>query len=179
MKVMFKNSVYSLQDKDSKLTGAKNKNEAQIKTKKDIVQEAFKKIQEQANRCGFKSEEEKARYEAKINEKIRLGEKLSQNEMNYLQRTNPSLYTRIKRIQMQRELLEKRLNQCKSKKEVEEVYNQAIATIHKKDPDKALVIKAYDNVTKEFKSTSEYRSLPWEVKDKEHTKAYKSINVKC
>lgn len=169
---MLKNNIYSFYDKNINITIEKTKNDVYQKNKKDIVKEAFEKMQEEIKMCGFKSEEEKARYEAKINEKIRLGEKLSPAEMNYIQRTNPSLYMRVKRIQMQRELLEKKLKQCKSKEEVEEVYNQAIASIDKKDPDRVLVAKNYENATKEFKKTREYQSLPRTIKDNEYKKVF-------
>ena len=170
MRVMLKNSLYSFYDKNINVNAGKAKDVACHKNKKDVVKEALEKMQEEFRMCGFKSEEEKARYEAKINEKIRLGEKLSPAEMNYIQRTNPSLYMRVKRIQMQRELLEKKLKQCRSKEEVEEAYNQAIASIDKKDPDRALVVKAYENVTKEFKSTRQYKLLPRTRKDDDSNK---------
>lgn len=94
-----------------------NKTEQNSKDQAKSTLEMFREAMEGTN---FKSEEEKVAYEAKLNEKIKRGDKLSQREMSYLQRTNPIMYFRIKRVQVQRELLEKRLKQCRSKKEVEE-----------------------------------------------------------
>lgn len=115
----------------------------------------------------FKTEEEKKYYDSKLNDKIKSGSKLSPSEMNYIRRTNPIMYMHIKRVQMKREILEKKLKNCKSKKEVNEVYTQAIAGINKKDPDKQALLSAYNNVAKELKKTWLYMSLPQEVKEKE------------
>ena len=166
----------------------KNTTEAE-NVRKDILKEATQKMKEAIENYGFKTEEDKMKYEKELNEKIETGAELSPSEMNYLQRTNPMMYTRIKRIQMQRQMLKDRLKQCRSKKEVEETYSQAIVSIGKKDPDKGLLIKAYDNVTSEFKKTNQYKQLPQDKEDKKDRKnrlgshledeTKPTFNVKC
>ena len=162
MRVTMKNHVYDLYNKKSNIEHEDGN--------KDIEKNSWEKIKEALEGTDFKTEEEKTRYENKLSQKIKLGEKLTPSEMSYIQRTNPVMYMRIKRIQMQRELLENKLKRCRSKKEVEAAYNEAISTIHKKDPDKHLLVNAYNNVTKEFKSSREYRALPEDIKDKKDEK---------
>ncbi|SNR87578.1 hypothetical protein SAMN05446037_1001171 [Anaerovirgula multivorans] len=157
-----RNVIRDLYNKESKVSYEESK--------KDMFKKNLEKIKQVLEGTNFKTEEEKSRYENKLNEKIKSGEKLSQSEMSYIQRTNPIMYMRIKRVQMQREMLERKLKQCKSKKEVAEAHNQAISMIHEKDPDKQLLVSAYNNVTKEFKNTREYRSLPLDIKDKKNGK---------
>lgn len=140
------------------------------KSIEEIIKTTFESIKKTIEGTNFKTEEERERYEKRISEKVKLGEKLTQGEMSYIQRTNPIMYIRIKRIQMQREALERRLKRCRSKKEVEQAYNEAVSMIHKKDPDKQLLVSAYNNVTKEFKNTREYKALPLEREDNENKK---------
>ncbi len=155
--ITLKNALNNLYYKETP-----NKTEQSSKDQAKSTLEMFREAMEGTN---FKSEEEKMAYEAKLNEKIKRGDKLSEREMSYLQRTNPIMYFRVKRVQVQRELLETRLKQCRSKKEVEEAYHQATSMIHSKDPDKQLLVKAYDNVTREFKKTREYQALPNDIKE--------------
>jgi len=138
-----------------------------INKEKSLKQVALEKIKEAMKPESSMTEEEKKVYENKINRKIRDGNKLTQSEMDYIRRTNPTMYIHIKRVQMKREMLEKKFKHCKSKKEVDEAYRQAISGIGKKDPDKQALISAYDNVTAEFKKSSQYKSLPDEVKKEE------------
>ena len=170
MNVILKSISYDLYNKENKVIGKENKIKAES-SKKDVLKDTVEKMKQALEKNGFKTEEDKKKFESKLNEKIKSGARLSQKEMDYLRRTNPTMYTRVKRVQMQREMLESRLKQCKSKKEVEETYNQAMAGIHKKDPDKELVMSAYNNVTKEFKSTREYKELPPDIEDKKKGKS--------
>lgn len=163
MKVTLENTIFNLYSK----TIEKNNEDS----KEDIWRTNIEQIKKSLEGTNFKTEEEKNRYESKLNEKIKSGAKLSPSEMSYLQRSNPIMYMRVKRVQMQREMLENKMKRCKSKKEVEEAYNQAMCSIHEKDPDKQLLASAYNNVTKEFKKTREYKSLPWDVKDKNNEKS--------
>ena len=106
-------------------------------------------------------------YGDRINNKVATGAKLTPDEMNYIRKTNPTLYMRVLRVQIQREVLERKLKQCKSKKEVENVYSLALAGISRKDPDGPALIKAYDNTKAEFKKTSQYKALPMDDKNKD------------
>lgn len=134
------------------------------KTVQQLVLEKIKEVMEPESTM---TEEDSTAYDNKINQKIKAGGKLTQSEMNYIRKKDPIMYAHVLRVQMQREMLEKKLKHCKSKKEVEEAYSQAIAGISKKDPDKQALISAYFDVTVEFKKTSKYKSLPDEVKKEE------------
>lgn len=144
-----------------------------LQTKNEMIKEAIEGIY-------FKSEEEKKSYEQKIDRKIKDGAKLSQSEMNYIRRTNPTMYMRILRVQMQRENLGNKLKRCKSKKEVQNVYCQAMSSISKEDPDKTALVSAYNNVTNEFKKSKEYKALPRVIKkEEEKTKNEKNQKQKA
>ncbi|SET00236.1 hypothetical protein SAMN05660297_01161 [Natronincola peptidivorans] len=162
MSMMIKKFTHDAHYKETKV--------AYEKSKEEILKTAFVSIKETIEGTNFKREEERENYEKRISEKVKLGEKLTQEEMSYIQRTNPIMYMRVKRIQMQREALERRLKRCRSKKEVEQAYNEAISMIHKKDPDKQVLVSAYNNVMKEVKNTREYKVFPLERKDKENEK---------
>ncbi|QUH25221.1 hypothetical protein [Serpentinicella alkaliphila] len=157
-----------------KISNDANYNETMVpyeKNKEAILKTTFESIKKTIEGSNFKTKEEKESYEKRIGEKVKLGEKLTKEEMSYIQRTNPIMYMRIKRIQMNREALENKLKRCRSKKEVEQAYNETISMIHKKDPDKQLLISAYNNVMKEFKNKGEYKALPLDIKDKENKKS--------
>ena len=123
-------------------------------------QELFDKVKEAFTPESKMTDEEKSAYDKKVYGKFKMGKKLTQKELDYIRRTNPQMYMHVKRVQMQRDLLDKKLHNCRSKKEVEEVYNQTVASISKKDPDKEALISAYQDVTTEFKKTSKYKRLP-------------------
>jgi hypothetical protein len=106
------------------------------------------------------SDKEKTDYEERISQKIKNGEKLSGEEMRYIQLKNPDLYAMVLRIQMQRQALENKLKNCRSKEEVKEAYEFSVSHIAKDDPAREPLQAAYNNVTKEFKKTSQYRNLP-------------------
>lgn len=116
------------------------------------------------------TEEEKKAYDSKVNEKIKNGDKLTASEMEYIRRTNPALYQHVKRIQFKRDMLDKKLKNCKSKKEVSEVSNEAFLSIDKKDPDRGPIMTAYNNVIKEFKKSTAYSKLPMETKEEQDKK---------
>jgi hypothetical protein len=144
--------------------GVNNKSE-----EKSPRETAFEKIKAMMQPESRMTEEQKKAYEDKIYQKARNGEKLTPSELEYIRRTNPEMYIRIKRVQMQREMLERKLKNCKSKKEVEEVYMQSMSSIGKKDPDREMLYRAYQKVTMDFKKTLKYKSLP-EVEEDEKEK---------
>lgn len=137
------------------------------KTEKSVRQEVNEKIKEALDPTGGMTDEEKQAYQEKIDQKIKNGDKLSASEMRYIQVTSPEMYIRIKRVQMKREMLEKKLENCKSKKEVDEAYTMALSHINKDDPDREALLSAYENVTKEFKKSDKYKVLPEKVKENE------------
>jgi hypothetical protein len=143
---------------NSHTANGKDTKEAKMKTNAEHIKEML-------DNTRFLSEDEKQAYDAKINEKIKNGDKLTPSEMEYIRRTNPALYQKIKRIQFKREMLEKKLKNCKSKKEVTEVSSEAFLSIDKKDPDRSPLIAAYNNAIKEFKKSPTYSKLPMETKE--------------
>jgi hypothetical protein len=152
---------------DSATNYAVNNTTDQVKTKKQIYDEFKEKMKEMLDPCHGMSEEDKAKYEEKINAKIKNGEKLSETEMRYIQLKSPYMYAQIKRVQLQRQALEDKLKNCHSKEEVEEAYNFSVSHINKDDPAKVPLLAAYDNVTGEFKKSGEYKSLPQKTKDED------------
>lgn len=147
------------------------------KTEKSVRQEILEKIKEALDPTGGMTDEEKQVYQKKIGQKIKNGEKLSPSEMRYIQMTSPEMYIHVKRVQMQREMLEKKLEHCKSKKEVEEAYTVAVSYINKDDPDREALLSAYHNVTLEFKKSDKYKALPEEVKEEDKVEKKKEKDM--
>ncbi len=148
-----------------------NKRKPDNEKQKDTnnIKEVLDQIKESNNRSRFESDQEKSIYEERINQKVQSGAKLTVSEMNYIRETNPQLYIKVVRIQMRRDMMEQKLKNCKSKKEVEDAVGFEIGSISEKDPDREPLIKAIQNVTSEFKKTAEYKNLP-EVEKKDDKK---------
>lgn len=125
---------------------------------KDIIQ-AFREARED-------TEEEKKKLLQKIQRKLESGKKLTGEEMIFLQKNYPDLYFRAKKIEIKRETVEEKLKNCKSKEEVQDVIDEEIGIIPEKDPDKLYLLKAIEEVAKEFKNTSDYKKLPEKAEDK-------------
>lgn len=149
------------------------------KTKELIAREFKEKMKNLLDPTSGMSDEDKAKYEQKINQKIKNGEKLTSTEMNYLRIKSPYVYALISRVQLQRQALEDKLKNCRSKEEVEEAYNFAISHIAKDDPAREPLQAAYDNVTKEFKKSSEYKNLPRKTDNKDKKEKIVTENSKA
>ncbi len=149
------------------------------KTKELIAREFKEKMKNLLDPTSGMSDEDKAKYEQKINQKIKNGEKLTSTEMNYLRIKSPYVYALISRVQLQRQALEDKLKNCRSKEEVEEAYNFAISHIAKDDPAREPLQAAYDNVTKEFKKSSEYKNLPRKTDNKDKNEKIVTENSKA
>lgn len=124
----------------------------------------------------FQSDQAKSSCENRIQQKIKAGAKLTISEMNYLRQTNPELYMRVERIQIRRDMLEQKLKNCKSKKEVEDTLTFEIGSVHEKDPDRESLINAFHNVTKEFKETMQYKQLPAVLEEDEKNSNSENIS---
>ncbi|MGB4661410.1 MAG: hypothetical protein WBI07_19720 [Mobilitalea sp.] len=173
-------------NKTNKLLTIYNKSEnsdntsTDVKSKEQIYTELRDKMKDILDPTSGMSEDEKVKYDEKINQKIKSGEKLSGTEMRYIKIKSPYMYAMISRVQMQRQALEDKLKNCRSKEEVEEIYNTAMMHVDKDDPAREPLCAAYDNVTKEFKKSSEYKSLPQKIEESEEerrslpTKSYKA-----
>lgn len=119
------------------------------------------------------TEEEKQSFLDEMNRKIKAGEKLTADEMQYLRMNDPIQYAKMAKVQMQREMLKKQLENCKSKEEAHDMYIEAMSRISDDDPTKKETIAAYNNVYDEFRKSDAYEGLPStkeeaEEKDKEH-----------
>ncbi len=118
----------------------------------------------------------KQEYEARIQSKLENGKKLSQKELRYLQKYNPVMYMHAMRIQMQREALQKRLENARSKQEIEQIQAEAIAAVGKDDPVRKYMVAMVQDTVQEFKKTDAYKRLP-EKDEKEHKKDCREVAV--
>ncbi len=133
----------------------------------EYAMEMFKKMQDITAEGSRMNEEKKEQEMQRIQQKINNGEKLTAMEMAFIRRYYPEMYPRVMRIQAQRQALESRLKQAKSKEEVEQIYSEAMSSIAEEDPDKASLQAAYTKAYTEYKETDRYKSLPEkEEKDK-------------
>ncbi|NLL77744.1 MAG: hypothetical protein GX235_10955 [Clostridiales bacterium] len=119
--------------------------------------------------CGgtVKSEGEKERYAARIYAKIRSGQKLTSEELNFLARTDPVMYSKALRAQLMRKSLEERLHACRSKQEAESVYQTAVSGVSEKDPDREIIVAALADAYKEFRESDEYKRLPEKTEEED------------
>ncbi len=118
------------------------------------------------------TDKQKEDFVQKLESKIKRGEKLSADEMQYLRIHDPIEYAKMAKVQMQRQALESRLKACKSKEEAQKVYTDAMSRISDDDPAREETIAAYNNAYDEFKKSDAYKALPAtekEAKDKENT----------
>jgi hypothetical protein len=128
------------------------------------------------------SQEQKQEYLSKISEKLSTGKKLSGSEMKILQQNSPALFQKAVFIEMERKQIKRQLNACKSKKEVQNLYNRKMMqfageqkAIERSSMAKAQKIEAmvflnmrleafYDEI-KDFKESDKYKSLPEKRKE--------------
>ena len=106
------------------------------------------------------TEEEKKEFIDKLERKIKNGDKLTADEMQYLRINNPVEYAKMARVQQQRVSLETQLKNCSSKQEAHELYTNAVARAMGDSFARGETIAAYNNVYEEFKESDKYMSLP-------------------
>ena len=63
-------------------------------------------------------------------------------------------------MEQKRQWLTEQMKKCKSKQEVSDVVNDAIAHVAEKDPDRDAIIATYREAYKEFRKTPGYCRLP-------------------
>lgn len=122
------------------------------------------------------TEEEKQNFLDEMQRKIKAGEKLTADEMQYLRMNDPIEYAKMAKVQMQREMLKKQLENCKSKEEAHDMYIEAMSRISDDDPTKMETMAAYNNVYDEFRKSDAYEELP-ATKDEAEEKEDKDYNV--
>ncbi len=135
----------------------------QDKNQTDPVKDVLRSSIQEA----FDYTEEKAQQLSNdISNKMKTGAKLTAEELIYLRRKDPILYMKYMMLQKKKEMLEKRLKNCKSKQEVNDVINQEVNILQKNDPDRGLKLKVIKDTEKEFKQTGRYRQLPDKKEEK-------------
>lgn len=110
------------------------------------------------------TEEEKAEFINKLERKIKNGDKLTADEMQYLRINNPVEYAKMARVQQQRESLERQLKNCSSKREAQELYTSAVTRAMGDSFAREETLAAYNNVYEEFKKSDAYKFLPQDKK---------------
>lgn len=137
----------------------------QVGSMNEYAMEICKKMQEISAENSQMSEEKKQQQLLRIQQKLQNGSKLTAEELSFIQRYYPEMYPRVMRIQAQRQQLENSLKQAKSKEKAARIYQDAMNSIAKEDPDKAALQAAYSKVYAEFKESAQYRTLPEKEED--------------
>lgn len=106
------------------------------------------------------NKEDDSKMMEKIQAKIKSGKRLTSKEETYLKEHNPELYQQYLRIRRMAEALEHQLEKADSKEEVNDIIFHALNGISDKDPYKAAIVAAMDEVIKEFKKSDGYKNLP-------------------
>lgn len=106
------------------------------------------------------SDEERAKKDAQILAKLKSGRKLTQEELTYLQRTNPMMYVHAMRVQAIAKQVEEQLKHARSKEEADSIVCNAISGISKDDPDKEFIVAAVNRIAKEMHQSPGYNRLP-------------------
>lgn len=114
--------------------------------------------------CGM-TEDEKAAYMAHIRAKLKNGDKLTGEEMRFLQAEDPVLYMQAARVQSMRDSLEQQLKGAKTKEDAAAVFSQSMSMVSENDPMKEYITAAYEKVYEEYKQTDEYQGLPQHDED--------------
>ena len=132
-----------------------------ITTSKELAQY----ILESGNDVEKMSEEDRAKMDARIMEKLKSGNKLSQKELDYLRRTNPIMYAHAMRIQRMAEAIEEQLKHAKSKEEADSIISASLSGISKNDPDREYIYAAVNRISTEFHKSGAYEKLPNTVEE--------------
>lgn len=136
------------------------------------LMEYVSNIQEEGRRG-----ESKEQYEQRISAKLRLGKKLTADEMDYLAKNNPVMYQKALRAQMMRKALEERLKACTSKQEAESVYANAMSSISENDPDREILTAALSDAYQEFCQTQKYKKLPQTQEEAEERDGHNKMEI--
>lgn len=129
------------------------------------TKELIEYILEGGNEASKMSDEERAEMDARIMAKLQSGKKLSEKELNYLQRTNPVLYAQALRVQRMAEAVEERLKHARSKEEAANIISSALSGISQNDPYREYIYAAISRVVAEFHDSDAYNKLPDTIED--------------
>lgn len=132
-----------------------NTNEKKITSQKELVDHLLNNTGEDDDL----SDDKRKELDSRIMAKLSSGKKLSQKELEYLQRTNPIMYAQAMRIQRLAKALEEQLKHAKSKEEVNQIFTNALSSI-KNDPDKEYLMASYNRISEEFRKSKMFHALP-------------------
>ena len=132
-----------------------NTNEKKITSQKELVDHLLNNTGEDDDL----SDDKRKELDSRIMAKLSSGKKLSQKELEYLQRTNPIMYAQAMRIQRMAKALEEQLKHAKSKEEVNQIFTNALSSI-KNDPDKEYLMASYNRISEEFRKSKMFHALP-------------------
>lgn len=103
----------------------------QKKTNDDFTADGSTKIKDptawQAEQIRQSQADGSAKLSSQIRTKLACGKKLTQEEMDYLQKTDPQTYQKAKSIEAEQKSYEKELERCKTKEDVERVRTNRVA----------------------------------------------------
>lgn len=116
------------------------------------------------------TEEDRAKMDAKIMAKLESGKKLSQEELNYLMKTNPIMYAHAMRVQRMAEAVEEQLKHARSKEEADRIISAATTCVSKNDPDRQYIFAAVNRIATEFHKSGAYEKLPNTMEDADKKK---------
>ena len=119
--------------------------------------DVVRRLKQQSTRS---NKEDDSKMMEKIQAKIKSGKKLTSREESYLKQHNQELYMQYLRIRRMAEALEHQLENADSKEEVNDIIFHAMNGISDKDPYKAAIVAALDEVIKDFKKSDGYNNLP-------------------
>lgn len=169
-------SIKTTTGKENISNNSKRQENADTKKISQIQREVVQKIMDFIHKDDFESEEERMKFQTKIENKIKSGAKLSAKEMNYLRKYNPYLYHQMLRVQQKRESLKEQLKRCCTKQEAQQTITFAFSSIGEKDPAREAMVAAVQNVSKQFCSSMAYERLPNTEEDlKKNKKVEKSV----
>ncbi len=136
-------------------------------------------------------EHEDDKLKETIDSKIAVDAELTQEEMEYLRETNPTLYNKIKSIEKEKKSYEKELKSCKTKEEVDRLklnkVNQSLSVIKSAESDPNIPqpaklaiaagemrrMNALNKISAKFYKTGGYDRLPTEEEVNEVKKELK------
>ena len=150
----------------------KNKDIEQISTRQELIDYIRKSVDESEKY----TDEEKAEKEAKIFRKLKMGGKLTKEELRFLQKVNHILYAQAMRIQAMAKAVEEQVKHARSKEEANQIVSNAMSGISKEDPAREYMVAALDRISTNMRKSPGYSRLPNTEEDAKKTRdtKYKS-----
>ena len=117
-----------------------NKEEKSTQNINQVIKEALFKMSDPTPNM---TDEERESYHRKLLAKLESGQKLTSQELAFLRTNDPAAYQKARRMEQKRQWLTEQMKKCKSKQEVLDVVNDAIAHVSEKDPNRNAIIATY------------------------------------